>query len=83
MARYVLTVDTTGEQLNDGPLLTSPMGGVITYSSIEEASEAAKQLVAGGTVQGAYVHILRPMAFYMPLAQGKIDWPDTESHEGN
>lgn len=72
MARYILTVDMTGEQLNDGPLLTSPMGGTLVYNSAEEAGEAARALVEGGTVRGAYVQLLRPVAFYMPDTSGRV-----------
>lgn len=76
MARYVLTVDVTGEQLNDGPLITSPGGGAIIYHELREAEDAARALVQGGTVKGAYVQLLRPVAFYMPDMAGRV--PDTE-----
>ncbi len=77
MSRYVITVDMTGEQLNDGPMVTSPMGGPIIYSgegAMEVASMAAKALVNGGTVKGAYVQLLRPVAFYLPEMAGNIDY---------
>lgn len=71
----MITVDMTGDQLNDGPVLTSPMGGLIVYTgpgALNEAEDAAKQLVRGGTVKGAYVQLLRPVAFYMPDAAGRV-----------
>lgn len=71
MSRYVVTVDMTGEQLNDGPIVTG-LGGPIVYLAIGEAEDAAKQLVRGGTVKGAYVQLLRPVAFYMPDAAGRV-----------
>lgn len=72
MSRYVVTVDMTGDQMNDGPVITSPGGGVIIYGEIEEAEDAAKQLVRGGTVKGAYVQLLRPVAFYLPDMAGRV-----------
>lgn len=83
MARYLLTVDVTGEQLNDGPLLTSPMGGTLIYDTLDDAAEAAKQLVRGGTVKGAYVQLLRPVAFYMPDMAGLVPVDEAPETGGN
>lgn len=83
MARYVITVDMTGDQLNDGPVLTSPMGGLITYTDIDEAGDAAKSLVRGGTVKGAYVQLLRPVAFYLPELAGEVQQDPEPDVQGN
>lgn len=86
MSRYIITVDTTGEQLNDGPIVTTPMGGPLIYQgemAIEEAGLAARALVNGGTVKGAYVQLLRPVAFYMPDMAGTVDSAPDPTYGGN
>lgn len=77
-----MTVDLTGEQLNDGPLVTG-IGGPIIYQALADAEEAAKQLVKGGTVKGAYVQLLRPVAFYMPDMVGRVPDAEPEPSEAN
>jgi hypothetical protein len=83
MKRYLVSVDTTGEQLNDGPIITSPCGGAILWTDLDEAGEAAKALVDGGTVQGAYVHLLRPVAFYLPQQGSVVTLEDTTKDVGD
>ena len=73
MQRFVITVDKTGEQLNDGPLLVGPGGGCIVYFERSEAEAAARGLVEGGTVKGAFVQLLRPVAFYTEIGSGAVE----------
>lgn len=86
MRRFVITVDTDGTQLNDGPVLTSPMGGVIVYQGEDaetEANEAARRLVEGGSVKGAFVQLLTPTTFYLPDSAGSVDAPVKENVGAN
>jgi hypothetical protein len=86
LSRYIITVDTTGQQLNDGPVLTTPMGGPVIYQgdgAMEVACAAAKALVNGGDVKGAYVQLLKPVAFYMPTMAGLVDSEPDQNYGEN
>lgn len=71
--RFFLTIIVAEDQLEDGPIVTSPMGGALTYESVDEAGDAARALVAGGTVRGAFVQKLVPVALYTPQSVAKFD----------
>ena len=71
----------TDEQLDDGPIVCTPMGSPVLYEDLDDASAAAKALVKGGTVRGAFVQVLRPVALYTPTSQGMLEQP--EKPEGN
>lgn len=78
--RYFLTVIVNDDQLEDGPIITSPGGGAITYDDLDDAGAAAKQLVAGGTVKGAFVQKLVPVALYTPASVAKFAAPEPEDN---
>lgn len=62
MAKYLVTLDT-----EDGPFLTSPLGGVVVFDFYEDAAKAANR---GGK---RWVHSAMPIAYYS--AQPQVD-PD-------
>lgn len=78
--RLVVTVDVTGEQLENGPLVGGP-ASPIEYPSVAEAGEVARALVAGGTVKGAYVQQLRPVAYFMPVKDDVLQVGPLEEEE--
>lgn len=78
--RYFLTI-TTDTALEDGPIVVSPMGGVVVYHELDDATNAAKALVDGGSVKGCFVQKLLPVALYTPLSSAQFDNP--EKVEGN
>lgn len=71
----------TDEQFEDGPVITSPLGGVLVYHSMDEASDAARALTAGGTVKGVFVQKLVPVALYTPTMEQVFN--AAERPEGN
>lgn len=81
MNRYVISLDMTGDQGEDGPVVTSPMGGAVIYTgptAMEDAGEAARELVKNPQIHGAYVVLLKTVVLYTPLVRYRLEADESD-----
>lgn len=76
--RYLITVIRNEHDTDDGLLVVSLSGGALCYSTVEEAGVAARELVEGGTVEGAFVQKLVPVALYTSIGSAAMAGPESE-----
>ena len=62
--RYFICV---GDDPDTALILAGPLGGPVVYHDHHEACEAAREIVRGHTVRGAFVMKFTPTAFYLPV----------------